>query len=90
MGPHMPRMEEFLNQISTGITGIQKKPLWNSDIHLEYAYGEPKLLEEISKHCIFGQTGGTMNGYYRFKKYYTVYPSSRQSSKMKTTKHLCG
>ena len=68
MRPHMPNMEELINQISNKITSDRKKPLWISKIDLDYAYGQLKLAEETSKHCVFALTGGKFNGYYRFKK----------------------
>ena len=68
MRPHMPNMEELLNQISVEITRDRKRPLLISKLDLDYAYGQFKLSEETSKHCVFAITGGRVNGYYRFKK----------------------
>ena len=68
MRPHMPNMEELLNQISNKITDDRTKPLWISKIDLDYAYGQLKLSEDTSRHCVFAITGGKFNGYYRFKK----------------------
>ena len=66
--PHMPNMEEFLNQISVEITRDRTLQLFISKIDLEYAYGQMKLSEETSRQCIFAITGAKFNGYYRFKK----------------------
>ena len=68
MRPHMPNMEELLNQISVEITRDRTLQLFMSKIDLDYAYGQMKLLEETSRQCVFAQTGGNFSGYYRFKK----------------------
>ena len=41
--PHMPNMEELLNQISVEITKDRTKELMMSKIDLDYAYGQMKL-----------------------------------------------
>ena len=68
--PHMPNMEELLNQISVEITKDRTKELMMSKIDLDYAYGQMKLSKETSRQCVFGIaiTGGKFSGYYRFKK----------------------
>ena len=66
--PHMPNMEELLNQISAEISRKPTEPLWLSKVDLDYAYGQMKLAEETSKHCNFAITGEKLNGYYRFKR----------------------
>ena len=66
--PHMPNMEELLNQISAELSGNNHDPIWISVIDLDYANGEMKLAPETSKHCNFAVTGENMNGYYRFLK----------------------
>ena len=33
-----------------------------------FAYGQTKLSEETSRHCVFALTGGKFSGYYRFEK----------------------
>ena len=68
MRPHMPNMEELLNQISVEITRDRKLQLFISKIDLDYAYGQMKLSEETSRQCVFALTGGNFSGYYRFKK----------------------
>ena len=68
MRPHMPNMEELLNQISVEITRDRKAQLFISKIDLDYAYGQMKLSEETSRQCVFGLTGGNFSGYYRFRK----------------------
>ena len=85
--PHMPNMEEFLNQISVEITRDRTLQLFISKIDLEYAYGQMKLSEETSRQCIFAITGAKFNGYYRFKKSSTDLPTFPQSFKKKLTKH---
>ena len=66
--PHMPNMEELLNQISVEITRDRTKELMISKIDLDYAYGQMKLSKETSRQCVFAITGGKFSGYYRFKK----------------------
>ena len=68
MRPHMPNMEELLNQISVEITRDRTTQLFMSKIDLDYAYGQMKLSEETSRQCVFALTGGKFSGYYRFKK----------------------
>ena len=68
MRPHMPNMEELLNQISVEITRDRTMQLFISKIDLDYAYGQMKLSEETSRQCVFALTGGKFSGYYRFKK----------------------
>ena len=70
--PHMPNMEELLNQISVEITKDRTKELRISKIDLDYAYGQMTLSEETSRQCVFAITGGNFSGYYRFKKGFTV------------------
>ena len=66
--PHMPNMEELLNQISVEITKDRTKKLMMSKIDLDYAYGQMMLSEEPSRQCVFAITGANFSGYYRFKK----------------------
>ena len=61
-------MEENSNQISTETTRVQDEYLWISKIDLEYAYGQLKLFKETKAHCSFAITGGTLKGYYGFRK----------------------
>ena len=68
MRPHMPNMEELLNQISVEITRDRTAQLFLSKIDLDYAYGKMKLSDETSRQCVFTLTGGNFSGYYRFKK----------------------
>ena len=66
--PHMPNMDELLNQISSELSKNELDPIWISIIDLDYAYGQMKLSPETSKHCNFAITGEKINGYYRFLK----------------------
>ena len=68
----MPNMEELLNQISVEITRDRTVKLFISKIDLDYAYGQMRLSEETSRHCVFALTGGNFSGYYRFKKGFYV------------------
>ena len=61
--PHMPNMEELLNQISVEITKDRTKELRISKIDLEYAYGQMMLSEETSRQCVFAITGRNFSGY---------------------------
>ena len=47
--PHMPNMEELLNQISPELSKNDHDPIWISVIDLDYAYGQIKLAPETSK-----------------------------------------
>ena len=55
--PHMPNMEELLNQISVEIYRDRTLHLFISKIDLDYAYGQMKLSEETSRQCVFAITG---------------------------------
>ena len=66
--PHMPNMEELLNQISAELSRNDHDPIWISVIGLDYAYEQMRLAPETSEHCNFAVTGENMNGYYRFLK----------------------
>ena len=66
--PHMPNMEELLNQISVEITVDRTKDLRISKIDLDYAYGQMMLSEETSRQGFFAITGGNFSGFYQFKK----------------------
>ena len=66
--PHMPNMEELVNQISEEITKDRTKELRISKIDLDYAYGQMMLSEETSRQCVFAINGGNFSGYYRFRK----------------------
>ena len=68
MRPHMPNMEELLNQISVEITRERTLQLFIPKIDLDYEYGQMKLSEETSRQCVFALTGEKFSGYYRFKK----------------------
>ena len=61
MRPHMPNMEELLNQISVEITRDRTAQLFMSKIDLDYAYGQRKLSEETSRQCVFALTGGNFS-----------------------------
>ena len=62
--PHMPNMEELLNQFSVEITKDRTKELMLSKTDLDYAYGQMMLSEETSRQCVFAITGGNFSGYY--------------------------
>ena len=64
--PHMPNMDELLNQISSELSNNERDPIWISVKGLDYAYGQMRLSPETSKHCNFAITGEKINGYYRF------------------------
>ena len=66
--PHMPNIEELLNQISAELSRNDHDPIWMSVIDLDHAYGQMKLAPETSKHCNFTVYGEKMNGYYRLLK----------------------
>ena len=66
--PHMPNMEELINQISVEITRDRTKELMMSKIDLDYEYGQMKQTKETSRQCVFAIKGGKFSGYYRIKK----------------------
>ena len=66
--PHMPNLEELLNQISSELSKNDHNPIWISVIDLDYADGQMKLATETSKHCNFAVTCENLNGYYQFVK----------------------
>ena len=68
MRPHMPNMEEILNQISVEITRDRTVQLFLPKIDLDYNYRQMKLSEETSRQCVFALTGRNFSRYYRFKK----------------------
>ena len=68
--PHMPNMEELLNEISVEITRDPSKKLMISKIDLDYAYGQMMQSEETSSQCVFAITGGNFSRNNRFKKGY--------------------
>ena len=68
MRPHMPNMEELLNQSSVEITRDRTEQLFLSKIDLDYAYGQMQLSDETSRQRVFALTGRNFSGYYRFKK----------------------
>ena len=61
--PHMPNMEELLNQISVEITKDRTKELRITKLDLDYAYGQMMLSKETSRQCVFAITGGNFSGY---------------------------
>ena len=76
MRPHMQNMEELLNQISVEITRDITVKFFISKIDLDYAYGQMRLSEKTSRHCVFALTGGKFSGYYRFKKGFYGLPNT--------------
>ena len=83
--PHMPNMEELLNQISVEITRDRTKELMMSKIDLDYAYGQMKLSKETSRQCVFAITGGKFSDTTDSRRDFTVSQIYRQSSKRKLT-----
>ena len=65
--PHLPNLEELLNQITAELSKNDHDPIWISVIDLDYAYGQMKLPPETSKHCNCAMTS-EKNGDYRFLK----------------------
>ena len=61
--PHMPNMEELLNQISVEITKDRTKELRITKLDLDYAYGQMMLSKETSRQCVFAITEGNFSGY---------------------------
>ena len=72
MRPHMPNMEELLNQITVEITRDRTVQLFLSKIDLDYAYGQMQLSQETSRQCVFTLTGGNFSGYYTLKNRFYV------------------
>ena len=68
MRPHIPNIEEFLNQISVENTRDQTVQLFISKVDLNSAYGQMKLSYETSRQSVFATTGEKFGEYYRFKK----------------------
>ena len=68
MRPHMPNMEEVLNQISVEFSRDRTLQLFISNVDLDYAYGQMNLSEETRRQCVFAITGGKFSGCYGFKK----------------------
>ena len=64
----MLNMEEVLSQIPTKLTRDRTTLLFISKFHLNYAYVEMKISDEISRQCVFALTREQFSGYYRFKK----------------------
>ena len=88
MRPHMPNMEELLNQISVQITRDRIAQLFISKFDLDYAYGQKKLSDETSRQVVFALTGGNFSGYYQFKKGFTDLPISPRYFKKRLTEPL--
>ena len=85
--PHMPNLEELLNQTSVEITRDRTMQLFISKIDLDYSYGQMKLSEETRRQCVIALTGKKISSNYRFKKGFTdllIYP---QNSAKKVTEH---
>ena len=90
MRPHMPNMEELLNQISVEITHDRTVNFFISKIDLDYAYGQMRLSEETSRQCVFALTAENFRGYYRFKKGFyglAVIPTIFQEKIDRTLEH---
>ena len=60
--PHMPNIDELLNQISAELSKNDIDQIWISVKYLDYVYGQVKLAPEISKHCNFAITGEKLTG----------------------------
>ena len=88
--PHMPNMDEPLNQISSELSRNDYDSLWIFLIDLVHAFGQMKHSPETSKHGNFVVTGKNINGYYRFlKRFYghAVIPIIFQEKKDRTLGH---
>ena len=68
MQPHMPNMEELLNQVSVETTRDRTLQSFISKIDLDYSYGQTKLSDKTSQQCVSAMIGGKFSGYYRLKK----------------------
>ena len=85
--PHMPIMEELLNQISVEITRDRTLHLFISKNDLDYAYGQTKLSEEISREAYLQLLEQNLADTTDFKKGFTDLPTFAQSSKKKLSEH---
>ena len=88
MRPHMPNMEELLNQISVAITRDRTVQLFMSKIDSDYAYGQMKLSKETSRQCVFAITGENLADITDSERDLTVLPIYPQYFKKKLTGHL--
>ena len=66
--PHMPNMDELLNQISVETTRDRTMIIDFSKLDLDHANGQKKLSKETKRKCIFAITGCQFSGYFRFEK----------------------
>ena len=63
----MTNMEKLISNISKSITKSNGE-IWMSQIDLDYAYGQSKLSQEASRHCVFSIIGSNFTGLNWFKK----------------------
>ena len=63
----MANMEKLISIMSKSITKSNGE-IWMSKTELDYAYGQSKLSQEASRHCVFSIIGIDFTGHYRFKK----------------------
>ena len=89
--PHMPNMEELLNQFSVEIARDRTMQFFISKIDLDYAYGQMKLSEETSRRGVFALTGENLGGYYQFKKRFYCLPDipTKLQEKIDRTLEYC-
>ena len=64
----MPNLQELLDRISVKINKIPELKLYITVIDLKYAFGQIRLHEETSRHCVIAIVGGKVTGHYRFNK----------------------
>ena len=87
MRPHLPNMEQLLNQISVEITRERTVQLFLSKIDLDYAYGQMKLSEETSRHNVFAPSGEISVDTIDSKKGFTDLPIYPPYFKNNLTEH---
>ena len=87
MRPHMPNLEELLNQISMEITRDRTAQRFISKIDLDYACGQMKLSEETCRQCVFALTGGYLADNTGSKRSSTDLSTYPLYSKKKSTEH---
>ena len=64
--PHLPKMDELRNQISSEMSKNDLDPIWTSVIDVVYAYCQINQAPENIKDCIFAITVETITEYNRF------------------------
>ena len=87
MRPHIPNLEELLNQISVEMTRDRTVQLFISKIHLDYAYGLLKLSEETSRQCVFAIPRENLADTTDSKMGFTISPIYPRYVNEKSTEH---